>query len=148
MAAPKTLRFSKFVIQIEDPADPGEWIAPIAFTQKGLEFSAAIATQTIPDEDPDAAPWEEGEVTALSMRLTSSGILALTNLALYRGLFFAAEPFNARVKVDETLANGGGYYGGKLLLSGFNQTGQFKQKAEVAVSGQGTGAWTWTPAAA
>lgn len=149
MAQPKTLKFGKFIIQLEDPEDAGEFIAPCAFTQKGLEFTANVNTQIIPDcDNPDAAPWEATEVASLGMRLNASGLLALENLALWRTRFFAATSFPARIKVDETLANGGGYYAGKIVLTSFNQTAQLGNKAEVAVAGQGDGAWTWTPAAA
>lgn len=149
MAQPKTLRFGKFVIELADPETPGAFIAPCAFTQKGLEFTANVSTQQIPDcDDPDAPYWEATEVTSLSMRLTASGLLALEHLDLWRATFFGAVAVPARVKIDETLANGGGKYAGGLVLTSFNHSASLGQKAEISVSGQGDGAWAWTPAAA
>jgi hypothetical protein len=149
MAQPRTLKFGNFIIELENPENAGDFIAPCAFVQKGLEFTANVTTQQIPDcDDPDAPFWEASEVSSLAMRLSASGIMALEHLPLWRTVFFSAVSVNARARIPGNKAAGGGHYGGKLVLTSFNHNASLGQKVEQAIAGQGDGPWTWTDAAA
>lgn len=147
MAQPKTLSFGNFIIRVKPPA--GVLTAPCAFTQKGLEFTANVNTQQIPDcDDPDAPYWEAATVASLAMRLSASGILAMEHLDTWRAIYFGAKSVEAEVELKATAANGGGKYSGLLVLTSFSHTASLGNKAEIAVAGQGDGAWIWTDAAA
>ena len=83
MAKPNTLTFGKFKIYVEDPANPGSFIAPCGFTDKSLTLTAATAEEEIPDcDNPDAPAWVGRNIKSLSATVAGQGarvVLAATS---------------------------------------------------------------------
>jgi predicted secreted protein len=147
MAKPTTIKGSKFLIQLEDT--PGVFVAPCALTTKGIDFSAETNDSNVPDcDDPDAPTFTERTISALSASISGSGTLAMESLATWRTWFESGLEKNIRVKVDATLANGGGYWAMSAVLTGFNLGAPLKDLMTVEVAIQSNGAWTWTDAGA
>jgi predicted secreted protein len=148
MARPKTLRGSKVLIQLESDT-PGTFVAPCALTTKGIDLSAESNDFNVPDcDDPDAATWTERVVAALSAGVSGSGTLAMDSLATWREWFLSAAEKNIRVKLDATLANGGGYFAMSAVLTGLNIGGNQGELATIEVTIASNGEVTWTDAAA
>ena len=152
MAQPKTTSFSKFLIEFGDGAATEAFQAICGPNQRGFTIKAAVSTTTVPDcDDPEAPAWEEGGVTSLSADFNSSGVLALASLSSVRTWMLSGLAENVRIHVNETAANGGGYYSFSALLTNMGHTTSLASdagKVQLALTGQSSGAVTWTPAAA
>jgi len=149
MARPTTIKGSKFLIQLETAEGSGVYAAPCALVSKGVNFAAATADLNVPDcDDPDAPTFTERVVQALSASVSGSGTLAMESLATWREWFDSGLEKNIRVKVDATLAEGGGYWQMSAVLATFNLNANQGELAQVEVGIQSDGAWTWTDAAA
>jgi hypothetical protein len=148
MAAPRTLKFGDFKIWIEDPDNPGVFIAPCGFTQKALTITGSTSDVVIPDcDDPDAAAWVGRGIASLSAEFNGSGVFALDGHAKWRKRMLAAASFPVRVEFADTGANGGGYYSGNAVLTTLGeavQRGADGGKTTANVAGQSDGAWIWT----
>jgi predicted secreted protein len=150
VAKPTTLSAAKLLIMLGDGASPTEvFAAPCGLTTKGINFSAASNDITVPDcDDPDAASWSERVISALSGTVSGSGVLAMESLETWRDYFFGGVSKNARVKIDTTLANNGGYFEGAFILTTFNITGEIGNKIQVEIELQNDGPVTWVAASA
>jgi len=150
LAKPTTLSAAKLLILLGDGATPTEaFTAPCGLTTKGINFSAASNDITVPDcDDPDAAAWSERVISALSGTVSGSGVLAMESLETWREFFFSGVSKNARVKIDTTLANNGGYFEGKFICTTFNLTGEIGNKIQVEIELQNDGEITWVDASA
>lgn len=147
MAQPKTLKFGLFKVYLGDGADPEAFSAPCGFTQKALSLSAQTNDQQIPDcDDPDAPFWTSREVNSLSASVSGSGLIAMEDYERWRNAFLAAETVSVRVELDESAANGGGYWQGKAIVTSLQHTANLGNKSELAVSLESDGAWTWVDA--
>lgn len=149
MAKPKTLRGSKFLIQIEDSDSPATYVAPCALTAKSIDFAAESNEFNVPDcSDPDAPTHTERVVSALSAGISGSGVLAMDALDTWRSWFDSGEEKNIRVKLDATLADGGGHWQMSAILTGLSVSGNTGELAQIEVTIASNGAWTWVPAQA
>lgn len=149
MARPTTIKGSKFLIQLNDGSSPEGFIAPCALATKGIDFSAETNDQNVPDcDDPDAPTWTERVVSALSAGVNGSGVLAMDSLPTWRAWFLSGLEKTIRIKLDETLANNGGYFELSAVLTGFNLGGNQGELATIDVTIQSNGEVTWTDAAA
>ncbi|MFC7399590.1 phage tail tube protein [Chelatococcus sp. GCM10030263] len=150
MAKPTTLSAAKLLVMLGDGATPTEaFTAPCGLTTKGISLSAASNDITVPDcDDPDAASWSERVISALSGTVSGSGVLAMESFETWRDYFFSGASKNARVKIDTTLANNGGYFEGKFILTTFNVTGELGNKIQVEIELQNDGEIVWVDASA
>lgn len=149
MAKPNTLRFGKFRVYVEDPDNPGTYIAPCGFTEKSLDLSATSNEDAIPDcDDPDLPAWVARTIATLSAGVRGTGVWNGGAYATWRRLFLAGASFNVRVEFDDTLANGGGYYQGGAVLNNLGHSGSLGQRVQAAVDMASDGEWTWQDAAA
>ena len=149
MAQPKTLTFGSFLVEIEDPATPGTFVAPCGFTDRSLEIKAETATTAVPDCDtPDAPVWNATSVKALSASVSGQGVLSLLGLKKWRDWSLSGGDRNVRVHVNQALANGGGYYMGPAVLTSLKHDGTFGEKCKLSVQIESDGLWTWTDATA
>lgn len=145
MARPTTIKGSKFLIQIEETTNV--YVAPCALTTKGIDFGAETNDFNVPDcSDPDAPTFTERVVSALSAGISGSGTLAMESLATWRVWFDSGLEKNIRVKLDTTLAEGGGYWQMGAVLTSLNISGNQGELATVEVTIASNGAWTWTAA--
>lgn len=146
MTAPTTERFGKLIITI-DRGD-GTFVAPCGFTKKALKHSTTSSDTEVPDcDDPDLPANVERAVSALSYQVTGSGVLAAENLALWRAWFQAGESRAIKVEVDDTGANGGGFYTGNAILTDWSWDADRKSEGgriQQSVQIDSDGGWTWT----
>lgn len=147
---PKTVRFGKFLVELGDGATPTEaFVAPCGFTERALRINAATGSTVVPACDaPDAPAWEEKDVTSQSWQVTGTGVIDLHDLETWRDWALVGGLKNVRVRFDDTLANGGGYYQGAGVLTTFEQAGQRGQRGTLSVTIDSSGPLAWTDAAA
>jgi predicted secreted protein len=148
MARPTTYSAKKLLILLGDGGTPEVFAAPCGLTTRGIEFSKETNDVTVPDcDDPDLPAWSERSVRTLSASVSGSGILAAEAFATWRAAFLDTDPTNARIKIDDILANGGGYFSGRFHLSGFSITGEIGDKIQVEITMESDGEVTWVNAA-
>jgi predicted secreted protein len=87
-------------------------------------------------------------VRALSGTISGSGVLALEALSTWRGFLFGGVSKNCRVKIDVPLADSGGHFAGKFILTRFEVSGEIGDKINVTVELQNDGEVTWVAASA
>lgn len=147
MAQATTIRFGKFKIYVEDPDNPGTYIAPCGLTEKSLQLTASAQEDVIPDcDDADAPAWVGRAISSLSAAVSGAGVWAAESYETWRRLFLAAESFNVRVEFDETGANGGGYYAGAAVMTSLGDAASLGQRVQASIELASDGAWTWTNA--
>ena len=148
MAQAKVSNFSKWLILLGDGAGPEVFSAPCGLTSRGLDLSASSNDVTVPDcDDEDAAAWTARVIDALSGTISGSGVMDRDSHETWRDWFLSAEAKNVRMSLDETGANGGGYYAGAFILTKLTITGERGNKVLLEVEMQSDGAITWTDAA-
>lgn len=149
MAKPVTASASKLVVVLET-ATPGTFAAPCGITTKGISFAASSNDVAVPDcDDPDLPAWSERVISTLSATITGSGVLALESLDVWQDFWDGGAPKKARVRLDTTAANNGGYWEGKFILSRFGITGEIGNKIRLdAVELLNDGPVVWVPASA
>ena len=149
MARPTTYSAKKLLILLGDGGSPETFAAPCGLTTRGINFSKETNDVTVPDcDDPDLPAWTERAVRTLSATVSGSGILAAEAFETWREAFLATDAVNARIKIDDTLVNGGGYFAGAFHLDQFNVTGEIGNKIQVEISMSSDGAVEWVPAVA
>lgn len=116
MARPTTYSAKKLLILLGDGGTPETFAAPCGLTTRGINFSKETNDVTVPDcDDPDLPAWTERAVRTLSATVSGSGILAAEAFETWREAFLATDAVNARIKIDDTLVNGGGYFAGAVV---------------------------------
>lgn len=147
MAQGKSTR--KFLVQLSNEDSPETFSAPCGITSKQVTFTAEVTEETMPDcDDPNAPVWVDRYTNTLSAGVSGSGKVALEDLETWREWFEGGATKKVRVLVDETLANGGGYWEGLAILASFGVTHERTRTAELEVDVQSSGPWVWTAAAA
>ncbi len=148
MALPITATFNEFLILVGDGMSPETFAAPCGLTSKGFNQTANTQDTVVPDcDDPDAPAYIERAVVSVSGEITGQGVLAMEAFnEVWEPWFRSTAPMNARVKLNKSHAEHGGYYEGSFLLSQFNMTGQRGERVNVSVTMVSNGAITWVPA--
>lgn len=147
MAKPKTAASSKLLILLGDGATPEVFTAPCGLTTKGLNFSAETNDVMVPDcDNPDDPAWTERVVSSLSGTITGSGVLAMESLPVWRAFFFSGAARNCRVRLAVPLADNGGHFEGRFLLTSFEITGEIGNKVQVSVELMNDGEVAWVAA--
>ena len=149
MAQPTTFSFKKLLVMLGDGGTPETFLAPCGLNSKGLNFTKDTNDTTVPDCDaPDAPAWTQRAVVSQAASISGSGILAAEAHATWRSAYLSTDPVNCRIKIDDVLANGGGYYEGAFHLTTFNITGSRGDFINVEVALQSSGEVVWHPASA
>lgn len=145
MAAPTTLSYKAFKVLLGNGATPEVFTAPCAMTSRSWAGSADSVDTTTPDcDDEDLVVWTESEVSSLSAQIQGSGVLAMADVATWRTWFFSGAAKNVRVVLDVAGAQGGGYIEGGYILTGFEISGERKNKTQISVTMKSTGKPVWT----
>ena len=150
MAKPKTASWTKLLIMVGDGGSPTEtFAAPCGLNTKGINFGAETADVTVPDcNDPSLPAWIERVVRSLSGTVPGSGLLALEALPVWRAWFFSGAPRNCRIKIDVPLADNGGHFAGRFVITTFNiGAAEDDGKIQVEIELQSDGEVIWVPAA-
>lgn len=140
--------FSKFIVSLEDPANPGQFKAPCGFMSRSLKIDTDVVETTTPDcDDEDAALWTERAPQTRSIEISGEGTFAAEDIARWRSFALADASWNCQVKIDMPGAQGGGVWEGKFLLTSFETSGERKNHLMFNMTLQSDGAVTWTDAA-
>jgi hypothetical protein len=141
MAQPTTLPFSAVLVYISNTDSPGVYTAPCGFNQKSLTLDNETSDVTVPDcDDPEAAAWIERAVTARSVTVAGSGVLATESYALWQG-------WGAETRTVRVVLTGLGYWEGDAILQSLGhavQLGSDGNKLQLNANIISTGAWAWT----
>jgi hypothetical protein len=140
----------KLLIQFGDGADPEVYSHNCSInTSREFTLEATTVDQTEPDcEAPDAPSWVARAVDTLSAGISGAGTMDPVSWGVLRDLMLAGEPFNVRVKLDIPLAQGGGHFQGRYVVTtlGMAKEGKGYVTSNVALSSDGI--VTWVDAAA
>lgn len=149
MAKPKTYSFSKMIVLLGDGAATEAFTAVCALTTKGVEFSSDTADVTVPDcANPDLPSWTERVVRGKSATVAGNGVMDFGTHTQFYTWFDSGVSKSVQVKLDAPLADKGGTYAGKFLLTGYNVTGnEDDAKISHTMTMQSDGPVTWTLAA-
>ena len=148
MAQATTLPFSAFKVMLET-GTPGTFAAPCGLTERSVTFSKETNdTTSIDCDDEDAPAWVDRDVVSMSATISGEGVMARESLELWRDAFNTTDTVNARIEVGGTLAQGGGYWTGKVHLTSFEPGGTRGGRVSGSVEMQSSGPVTWVDAAA
>jgi hypothetical protein len=146
MALPRTLSFASLMVFLGDGATPENFDNVAAFTDKSVKFKLSTGSTEVPDaDDPDLPMSEELEGKMLSLEVSGSGVLAMSDLALWRTWAMTGQPKNIRVMFNDTGANGGGYVQCPALLTDFSPGAKKGEKCSMSVTIASSAAFSWVP---
>lgn len=148
MTAVKSMNGTKLLVQIGDAGSPETFAHDCLINaERSIQFSADGEAVIVPDcDDPDAPGWKEQFKDGLQAVITGAGMLHTASVEKWFDWFKGSDPKNVRVRVDVTAANGGGYWSGAFHLMNFEVSGARKNKSQVSVTLNSSGALTWTDA--
>lgn len=142
MAGPETLRFGKFLVELEDSPGAGTYSAPCGFLERSLRLSADVAQRALPNRETPSQPgWVARDVVGLSASVNGTGILAMEDAARWRTAFVDAKSIRIRVRFEH---DHGGYWQGLAILANWEIRGAKGSKATQAVQLDSDRAWTWS----
>lgn len=148
MAQPRTLSFANFTVLLGNGATPETFAAPCGLTSRDVKFDGKSSSVIVPDcNNPEAPAWEEKAVSALSGQVSGDGILSMADLATWNDWFQSGLDKNIQIWVNDTAANGGGYWSGAAILSTFEVSAKLAadgNRATIKVTIDSDGPWTWT----
>lgn len=107
MAAANTLRFSQFVWQFGDGANPETFSKPCGVTSRDFVISPSLSATPIPDcDDDDAAPWVDNDTVSMSASGTISGTLDDDDYSTLLDWALSGESRNARIIISARVLTG------------------------------------------
>ncbi|MHB8283906.1 MAG: phage tail tube protein [Caulobacteraceae bacterium] len=149
MALPRTEGFAALLILLGNGATPEVFASPAGFTDKSFKRKADTGSTDVPDaDDPSLPMYQEMEVKTLSFEVSGSGVLAMADLQTWETWFTSGAAKNIQIQINDTKANGGGYWAGQALLTDFEITAKKGEKCQISVTIGSTGSFGWTAAAA
>jgi hypothetical protein len=150
MAAPKSMNGTKLLIMLGDGGGTEVFTHPCLINaDRGIAFSGSSSDQVIPDcTTPDEPGWVIRTVDGLTASITGAGVVDTASLATFWTWFNSAIEKNIRVKVDVPLADSGGHWAMKAVLTDFSVSGTRNEKASFDCTILSSGAVTWVPASA
>ena len=91
----------------------------------------------------------ELEGKSITFEISGEGVLNMstTSFGEMNTWFLSGQPKDVRLMLNDTLANGGGYYQGAAYLTDFSMDGKKAEKTTTSITLASSGYWTWTPAA-
>jgi hypothetical protein len=93
-----TLKFSEFIIELEDRTTPGTFNRPCGLTSKGFKRSANTTESMVPNCDDEALPAElQRGVTALDWSIDGAATIDLDDMDDWEARYSNAEEINVRI---------------------------------------------------
>lgn len=94
-----TLKFSQFLIEIEDPDNPGTYAAPCGMNSRNRSRTAAVNETNVPKcaPDEDEPSWLERDTVSLSEQITFAGVVADEDFDTWDEWFLSGASRNCRV---------------------------------------------------
>lgn len=146
MAAPSLTR--RFLIQLGDGASPETFAFPCGANARSVTFTNNLGEETVLDcADPlgelaAIQRWIESQDTSIEI----SGRVAKTHIAVWRNWSDTGSEKNIRVNIDESSADGGGYYELAAYLQQLEWGTEGKGTMTFTASIMGSGPRVWTDA--
>lgn len=138
MAAPVTVRFGKFKIQLGNGATPEVFTAPCGFTNKSLQLSKNLTEVNLPDcDDPDKVTWVGRDAQSLSAQVSGEGVLASSSVDAWLSAFESSDSINVKVIIEfpaKTVT-----WTGKMHISSFSPTAEQGGRVTASVEMQSDG---------
>ncbi len=140
---------NRFLIMLGDGATPTETFShPCGANARSVTLTNNTGEEvTLDCTDPLGAPaalkrWTESQDTSMSI----SGRVAKESFATWRAWADSGDVKNIRVMIDETGADGGGYWTLPAILQGFEMGTEGKATMTFSADIVGAGSRTWTAA--
>ncbi len=145
MATTKSL-----LIQFGDGGSPEAFSLNCSInTTREFTIEATTNDGTTPDcNNLDAPSWVLRSIDTLSAGITGAGTMDPLSFAVLRDKMLAGESINARVKIDLSLAAGGGYYSAAFVVTNLSIQKEGKGYLTCNITLQSDGTVTWVPASA
>lgn len=148
MAAPTTFSFGAGALYLEDSGTPGTYNKVCGFTEGSLTITKETGDSAVPDcDDPDAAVWNQGDVTTQGWSFAFSGVMAGEAMDELEAATLSSSSTNIRLELAGA-GDGSGSpaktlrrYAGAAHIT-HTMTGSRGQKWQVSVDGTGDGALT------
>lgn len=147
MAQAKTMRFGDTFILLGGVLIGDAYVAPCGFTTIAMTVNVETSTTNIPDcSDPDLESWLAIDAVSKQMVLSGEGVMDTDAWAVWRAWMHAGGTRYGRWVRDLTGANGGGYFQGPMLLTGYDENGERGQRWQGNIEVTFDGKPTWTAA--
>lgn len=147
MADATRIQFGTQQLLIGNGATPEVFTAPCGLTTLTRTTNVETQTVMVPDcDDPFVTTWMQIDEISRQMIVTGSGLLSAQYLLTWREWDLAGGFKNARWYTNLTAPNGGGYLAGRVLLTQFEETAEFKRSYQVSIQLTFDGKPTWSPA--
>lgn len=148
MAQATAISFAALKVYLEDPANPGVYVAPCGLNQRSFQRSKNLSEIDIPDCDNEDAPAEVGrEVRSLSWSISGEGVLASESVATWDKMYADANSWNVKIEQVFPAPTGTITYTGKAHLESLGDGANRGEKCTRSVSLQSDGALTRSPSA-
>jgi hypothetical protein len=98
MAQAQTLKFSQFLVQLGNGANPEVFESPCGLNSRSFNRTAATNDTNVPDcDDPDAASWLERDIVSLSASIAGAGVVANEDFDGWNAWFEAGSTKNVKI---------------------------------------------------
>lgn len=129
MTKATTRKFSEFLVELGDGADPEQFSDPCGLTSRGFERTANMNETNVPDcTNPDDPSWLERDVVSYSASLSGQGVVAAESIDTWEDWWTAGTSKNVRVELGDKA------WLGSFKLSQFNITGERGQRVNMSVT--------------
>jgi hypothetical protein len=134
MARAQTAKFSEFLIQLGDGADPENFAQPCGATSRSFKRTAALSETNVPDcSDEDLPSWLERDVTSNSASCEFSGVVDKDDFDDWDTYFNSGATKNVKITLGALV------WIGPFKLSDLEVTGQRGQRVTFTASLQSDG---------
>src|SRR5262245_16708229 len=119
MAQAETLRFSQFLVQIGNGANPEVFASPCGLNSRSFNRTAATNDTNVPDcDNPDDPSWLERDIVSLSAQISGAGVVADEDFDTWNDWFESGATRNVKITLGTRV------WIGAYKLTKLNMTGQ------------------------
>jgi hypothetical protein len=143
---PTVATFGDMKVELGNGANPEVFAAPCGFDTKALNLTATASEANIPPcNSPDTPGWTARGVSAFSAEITSSGVMAVEDSAMWSAWLLSGLPKNVKVTVSPSEV-----YLGAAIITALGATAALASNGKLvqrSVTMSSAGPWTNTAAA-
>lgn len=152
MATPvKFINGSKLLVRLGDGGSPEQFVHPCLInTTRGIEFGSSPNETLVPFCPPDQEEpgWVDRDIDGLTATINGAGVLDTASLDVIWDWYSSALSKNVHVEIVAAGADGGGYFYGAAVLTGFTIGGPGRrEKTTFECTIMSDGQWQWADAA-
>ena len=102
MAQAQSLKFSQFLVQLGNGANPEVFDSPCGLNSRSFNRTAATNDTNVPDcDDPDAPSWLERDIVSLSSSISGAGVVADEDFDHWNTWFEGGSSNNIRITLGK-----------------------------------------------